>query len=406
MTGRPRILEVTALDATVYALLMPLLHRLSAAGYDVHVACSRSEESPDDSDIGFPLHPILFRRKFFSFLHIVSFVQLLRLLRRERFDVVHVHTPIASVIGRLAARVARVPHVVYTAHGFYFHDRMPRWRRRAIIWLERFLARWCTDLVLSQSLEDVETALRERIVRHRDDIVWIGNGIDIDCFRAERDLSTREEFGFTAEHFVVGFVGRIVREKGLDELIAAMAAVRERVPSARLLVIGAPLDGDRDVRTRLHLNELMEQLNLQGVVCFAGPRQDVPLLLRGMDLFVLPSHREGMPRSIIEAMASGLPVVATDIRGCREEVVQGVNGLLVPIRDPARLAEALVELLTDEARRRRMGLASRQLAEAQFREEEVLDRQIDALETLLKSKRSGVHRRAASSDRVAVDPRR
>jgi glycosyltransferase involved in cell wall biosynthesis len=389
MTGRPRILEVTALDATVHALLMPLLHRLSAAGYDVHVACSQSEGGPDDNDIGFPLHPILFRRKFFSFLHIVSFVQLLRLLRRERFDVVHVHTPIASVIGRLAARVACVPHVVYTAHGFYFHDRMPRRRRRAIIWLERVLARSCTDLVLSQSREDVETALRERIVRQRDDIVWIGNGIDIDCFRAERDLSTREEFGFSAEHFVVGFVGRIVREKGLDELITAMAAVRERVPSARLLVIGAPLDGDRDVRTRLHLNELVEQLDLQGVVCFAGPRQDVPLLLRGMDLFVLPSHREGMPRSILEAMATGLPVVATDIRGCREEVIHGINGLLVPIGDPAGLASAVVEILTDEAKRFAMGKESRTRAEQLFREEDALQRQIDALETLLKPKRIG-----------------
>lgn len=406
MTGRPRILEVTALDATVYALLMPLLHRLSAAGYDVHVACSRSEESPDDSDIGFPLHSIRFRRKLFSFLHIVAFLQLLRLLRRERFDVVHVHTPIASVIGRLAARVARVPHVVYTAHGFYFHDRMPPWQRRAVIWLERFLARWCTDLVFTQSREDLVTAIRERIVRRPEDVVWIGNGVDVARFSSQRDLSVREEFGFQPDHLLVGFVGRLVREKGLPELLRAISIARRRVPAVRLLVIGGTLESERDVRTRRLLHEIVDESNLGEAVCFAGPRIDVDRLLRGLDLFVLPSHREGMPRSIIEAMASGLPVVATDIRGCREEVVQGVNGLLVPAEDPARLAEALVELLTDEARRRRMGFASRQLAEAQFREEDALQRQIDALETLLKSKRSGVHRRAASPDRVAVDPRR
>jgi len=193
----------------------------------------------------------------------------------------------------------------------------------------------------------------------------------------------RARLGFTPKNRVIGFVGRLVREKGVVELFEAMARVATQFPEARLLVVGDTLKSDRDTQTIARLNRIITSERLDDVVRFTGFRDDIPDLLAIMDVFVLPSHREGMPRTILEAMAAGKPVVATNIRGCREEVVDEVTGLLVPVCDPEALAEAILRLLRDEELARRIGEAGRKRVQEEFDEADVLRRQVDAYQKLL-----------------------
>jgi len=389
MTKRIKVLQLCAIDVTARFLLLPLIRRLDAEGYEVHVASSPGEHLDFIAKLGFTTHPLRIDRAFISFRHPVSVVRLASLMRRERFDAVHVHTPVAAALGRIAAELARVPVVIYTAHGFYFHDLMPRWKRRPIIWVERLLGRCCTDLLFTVSCEDEKTAVRERIMERSRVICLNSIGVDLRSFGVPPDQDLREELSLKEEEKIVGFIGRLVREKGIEELLRAMGKVVREIPEAKLLVVGDTLRSDRDRRAKERLRRIIGENGLEGSIVFAGYREDVPALLSIIDLFVLPSYREGMPRTIIEAMAAGKPVVATDIRGCREEVVDGETGLLVPVRDPDALAEAIMRILADDDLARRMGEAGRKRAKDEFDEQAVLDRQIDAykraLEQALKS---------------------
>ena len=382
MEERIRILQVTAVDTTVRFLLLPLIGRLEDEGFEVHVACSHGPYVDELRGRGIPVHVIPIARRIVAWSHLRSLAHLVRLLRRERFNVVHVHTPVASVLGRIAARFVRAPHVVYTAHGFYFHDRMARWKRRLLVGVERLMGRCCTDLLLSQSAEDCDTAVRERIVP-AGKAKWIGNGVNVDRFALVPDPSLRERLGLEPDCEVVGFVGRLVGEKGVWELLDALAMLAPTRPALRLLVVGDTLESDRDRRTGNSLPHTIKTYGLQERIVFAGFQKDTSPYYALMSLFVLPSHREGMPRTILEAMAAGLPVIATNIRGCREEVIPEETGLLVPVGDAERLARAIERVLDDREGARRMGEAGRSRVAKHFREEQVLDRQVACLRRLL-----------------------
>ena len=376
---------MAAVDLTVAKLLLPLMVRLRAEGHTVEAACSDGPHARALRAQGWTVHAVPVPRSLHPLRAAHALAGLTRLLRRGRYAVVHVHTPVAAALGRAAARLARVPMVVYTAHGFYFHEGMRPWAYRAVAAAERALGRW-TDLLLCQSGEDAESAVRLGIVP-RQRVVWIGNGVDTARFAAaatpEARARARATLGLAPEARVVGFVGRLVREKGVLELLAAFARVRQGIPDARLLLVGDTLGSDRDRGTVAALRGLLEGHGLHGAVLFAGFREEVAEALAAMDVFALPSHREGMPRTILEAMAAGLPVVATAIRGCREEVVAGVTGELVPVGDAAVLADALARLLRDPALARRLGAAGRARARAEFDEGLVLERQVAAYRRLL-----------------------
>ena len=153
-------------------------------------------------------------------------------MRRERFDIVHVHTPVAAALGRIAAKLAQVPIVIYTAYSFYFHNLMPPWRRRPIIWIERWLGRCCTEMLFSQSAEDAKAAIQERIMPE-DKVVYIGNGVSLEAFGLPPNPNLRAELGLGKKDKVVGFIGRLVQEKGVLELLEAMQEVVRRGPSSK-----------------------------------------------------------------------------------------------------------------------------------------------------------------------------
>jgi glycosyltransferase involved in cell wall biosynthesis len=172
----------------------------------------------------------------------------------------------------------------------------------------------------------------------------------------------------------------LVREKGLVEFLEAAVELGTRFPQAYFLLVGERLPSDHDASIERELHDAQKILGARLVA--PGYRADVAELLGAMDLFCLPSYREGMPRSIIEAMMMDLPVVATDIRGAREEVIPGETGLLVPTRDAAALTRAMETLVSDPERSRQMGRAGRQRALGLYDERRVIARQIEIIGTL------------------------
>jgi glycosyltransferase involved in cell wall biosynthesis len=390
--SRPvRVLTLATVDTALAKLLRGIMAKLREEGYVSEAACADGPYVEQLRAEGFEVHTIPFQRRALSTAHFKAFGDLLRLIRSRDYDIVHVHTPVAQVLGRVAARWAGVPIILYTSHGFQFDIRRPAWARYAIRQLERFLARW-TDFIFTQSGEDADTAVRTGIA-DANRVIWIGNGIEMSLFHpGPRDESVRREFGLGPDDRVVAFVGRIVRHKGILELIEAMSLVRDKMPSAKLLVIGEKSFPDVAIKRVVEplIQEAIEGGGLRDAIRFTGFRDDVPRLLRAVDLMVLPSRGgEGMPRSIIEAMATGLPVVATNVRGSREEVVHGETGLLVPPRDSHRLAIAILEVLSNPTLAAEMGNRGRQRALELYDERLVLERQLCVYRQIVEKKRLG-----------------
>lgn len=385
MKRKTKLLLVTSVDITVEKFLMPLLTRLENEGFEIHIACSKGRYTPDIRARGFTVHSILIERRLISLSHIKSVWNLYLLMKKGRFQVVHVHTPIASVLGRTAARLAGVPIVVYTVHGFYFHENMHRLIRKALVGLERVMCR-ITTLVFTVSSEDAQTAVKEKICP-ANKVKWISNGVDIERFSVQAgSASIRAGYGISPDDKVAGFVGRFVKEKGIINLLEAMQKVVKLMPDAKLLIVGEKEESDRDKKIQEIITGMVNQGGLSSHVVFTGFIERVPEVLSIMDVFVLPSYREGLPISILEAMASGKPVIATDIRGCREEVVPGKTGLLVPVNNSGMLADAIINLLSDKKKALQMGLEGRRRVEELFDEKQTVEKQIQEYRNIIHEK--------------------
>ena len=273
---------------------------------------------------------------------------LLHLLRRQQFDILHSHLFHANVLGRLAARRAGVPVVVSTIH-------VAEPRRWHLI-LERWTAPLATQLVAVSA--GVRAHMVERAHLAAERILVIHNGVDVSPFSLVRGEFRRRE-GIPAGCTLITTVGRLDTQKGFPYLLKAAERVTLRHPDVRFLVVG---EGPR----RRDLVSLRDRLGLKERVRFLGFRTDVPQILTDSDLFVLPSLWEGFPIALLEAMAAGIAVVATDVPGVREVVADGETGLVVPRKDMGALAGALCRLLDDPDLRRRFARAGRRKVEGEF----------------------------------------
>jgi lipopolysaccharide/colanic/teichoic acid biosynthesis glycosyltransferase len=396
-TRRPRVVHVTTVDMSVRHLLLNQLLWLRDAGFDVAAVSAAGPDLEPVRRAGVPHFAVPFTRRMTPIADVTAFFALWRLFRREPFTIVHTHQVKAAMFAQLAARLAGVPLVVNTVHGFYFHDNTPRLKRTAWVLLERALAR-LSDALLSQNREDIDTAVQEGICAPGK-IEHIGNGIDVRRFdRAAVDPArleaTRHELGLAPDEQVVGFVGRLVVEKGVLELFDAIRSLRRQFPRVRLLMIG-PVDVER---TDAIQPATADTYGIGDVTVFTGYRHDMPELYALMHVCVLPSHREGMPRSPIEAASMGVPCVATAIRGCREVVREGETGWLVPVNDAPALAEGIGRILGDPAAATRMAARARSIACEYFDERLVFERVKAAYDRLLQQRtvasRAGIKRAA------------
>ncbi|RME40031.1 MAG: glycosyltransferase family 1 protein [Planctomycetota bacterium] len=294
----------------------------------------------------------------------------MRLLRRERFDLLHTHGSVIGVIGRTAALLARTPVVIHQVHGFHHHEHMAAWKRRLFILVERMMAQ-CTDRLLFQTEADLLECRRRRIAPARK-CVWIGNGIDLSRFRPAKRAPNDPP--------VVLCVARFEPVKNHEMLFEAVRILYERGMRFRLLLAGEGVEQTRWERW-------VRDRGFADRVRFLGYRDDVPALTAAADVCVLSSIKEGIPRAVMEAAACGRPMVATDVAGNRDALLDGKTGYLVPLGDAAAMAERIERLLRDEPLRRRMGEAGRRHAEQHFDENKVTERILAVYDEMLASPR-------------------
>ncbi len=351
---RERVLFVATVYTHLAAFHIPFMKLLQSWGYEVHAAASPDEGHKSEVEsIGVRCWDVPFVRSPVSPNNLVAYRKLKALLTKEHYDLIHVHTPMAAWLGRLAAKRTKQGPVLYTAHGFHFYKGAP-WP----YWLfyypaEQLAARWTDGLIVMNS-EDHEQAQKMGFKPGENLFFVHGVGVDLEQFSPvpKSRASVREELGLGDQDVVVTCVAEFTPTKNHAFLLAAWSRVTRDEPRAHLLLAG---EGQ--------LKKIMERkIEMESIpnVHFLGFRRDVPRLLQSADIFVLPSRREGLPRSIMEAMAAGKPVVATDVRGSRDLVENGVTGILVKLSDVVGLAQAILQLVHDPELRLRMGKAGRE----------------------------------------------
>jgi glycosyltransferase involved in cell wall biosynthesis len=365
-----KIIEITNVDFSLRHFLLPLMRAIRARGHDVVGACAEGPLLDGVRAEGFRVIAVPFVRRLSPVAHVRAFRALVAILRAEQPDIVHAHMPISGFLARLAARIAGVPTVAYTCHGFLFNYGASSRSRRLLSFVMEWTAARVTDIFLTVSEAEAADASRLRIAPSA---VAVRNGRNPAVFRPDpiARARIRAELGVPRDRVVVIAVSRLVWHKGYPELAAAMRSV----PEAELWVVGERLTSDRgeDMVALLRTAGLGYRLRMLGY------REDIPALLAAADIFTLPSRFEGLPMSVIEAMLTGLPVVATNVRGPDEQIDHDVTGLKVPPGDAAALGAALNRLARDPDMRARMGQAGRRNALERYDEAKVLARTLDLL---------------------------
>jgi len=320
----------------------------------------------------------LTRSGFVLLQEMAAYRTLKQVFRGEQPDLVHQVTIKPVIYGSFAARAAEVRAVVNAVPGmgFVFSHRGVRAAllRGAVNLLYRLAFTGLHMRVIFQNSEDVQAFLQRGILDKQQTVLIRGSGVDLSVYAgcmAAREAARRE-------HPVFVLLARMLRDKGVEEFARAAALLKQQYPQWRFL-----LAGDIDPGNPSSLDK--EQLRRLGEACgveWQGHVSEVPALLADCDVLVLPSYREGLPKTLLEAAAAGLPMVASDIAGCREVVTEGVTGMLVPPRTVTPLADAMRRLGEDPALRQRLGRAARQKAEAVFGIDDVVEHTFRVYEEL------------------------
>jgi glycosyltransferase involved in cell wall biosynthesis len=381
-----RVVHVISADMGVRFILLNQLLFLKNKGYEVTAVCSDGKWVKYVQEAGIPVKIIEITRNLNPYKDLLSLWRLFRYFRSEGFSLVHTHTPKAGFVGRIAAKMARIPVIIHTNPGFYFHENSGLLSRIFYVLLEKIAAS-CCDFIFCQNSEDVETAVRVGICE-ASKIKCIGNGVDISHFNPDqyssgKILAKKKELGIPSTSRVVGFVGRLVREKGVIEFLEAADIVTQKIPDVRFLAVG-PLEPEKSDRIQ---PSILKQLGHgKDVIMLAEMRTDIPDLLALMDIVTLPSYREGMPRLPMEAGLMKKPVVATNIRGCREVVKNGQTGILIPLKDSKNLAKAIIYMFGHPEEAQKMGINGRKRVKELFDEKEFFPRIEVEYQKLIKEK--------------------
>ena len=352
MTSRSlRIAHLTTVDMSLALLLRTELQVDREQGHEVFAVSAPGPWVTHVQELGVTHVPVPSLTRSWDLRRDAAAArELLAALRALRLDVLHTHNPKTGVLGRVLGRLAGIPVVVNTCHGLWLTPQDRRRKRALVLGAEAFAAA-AGHAELYQNDDDRRTM--SRFVRS-DKQRTVGNGVDLVRFTADPDVraKVRAELGVRDDEVLVGGVGRLVEEKGIREFVAAAAALRDR---ARFVWAG-PDDEDKPDAVRA----------AHGDVRFLGAWEDMPAFYSAIDVFALPSYREGFSRSGMEAAACGVASVLSDIRGCRELGLHGESLLLVPPRDAAALTAAVGRLVDDASLRGRLGAAAHLRATEDF----------------------------------------
>jgi glycosyltransferase involved in cell wall biosynthesis len=312
-------------------------------------------------------------KKYFRIFNLFAIFKLRKILKSENVEILHCHMHQSTIYGTIAAKLARVPIILSHVHGI---NRTKTWRRRLI---NSLLLRKVSK-VLTVGEATREDVLRSNPSLHHQQVVSIGNSVDYEQYANVQISKTqaKKDLGLDEESFVFGTVGRLAATKGHPYLIRAFAKVKQKLPSAHLLIIG---------KGRLYdeLKELTIKMDISEFVHLPGYREDIPQILRAMDVFVLSSLAEGLPRSLLEAMASGIPCVATLVSGVPEIFDGDKFGFAVPSKDEDRLAETMLKLAQmPEGPRKELIDSAKKRVRVDYSHEVVIERLENIYETEIR----------------------
>jgi glycosyltransferase involved in cell wall biosynthesis len=379
-----KIAFVTAIESSFITIFYNQFRNLQKQGYQLTAVSSL--EFPENREffkkLGVEFIELPIRRKITPFADLVSLFRLYRLFKQKRFDLVHTQMPKATLLGALAGWMAGIP-VVNTGRPL-FREMTPGMKRRFFILIEKLAARF-TNLILLENPMDEKIYL-ELGIAPKSKLFIQGNGIDLSRFNPEKIPrqeieKLRRELGIPESARVLGIVARYVLEKGYPELFTAFKELLKKYPDLFLLAATLQLPSD----TGTVPWDLPAKMGIAQNTLLLKNRSDMERLYLLMDIFVLPTHRDCFPRSMVEAAAMARPIVASDITGCRVLVQNEKTGLLVPPKNPEALARAIERLLQNPALAKAMGANARNFALENLDEQKVCARISDCYQTLLCS---------------------
>ena len=340
-----KVLYVTTVSRTINAFLIPHINMLLDNGYEVHCACSI--DKPVDKELqrrGVKIFEVPFSRNPLGIGNIKAFIKLEELQRINDYDIVHVHTPIAAIYGRLLKLNFPSLRIIYTAHGYHFLKGGSKLGWILYYPIEKIMAKF-TDVTININKEDYE--ITKEKLKPKKCYLLNGVGLDLDKYKklsSKEIQEKRKEFGLKDKDFVVLMVAEINKNKNHIQLINAMDILKDKYPNIKVLCIG-----DGTLKESLEKQIILR--NLQNNIFILGYRLDVNKLINISDIGILLSRREGLPRNIMEFMACGRKVIATDIRGCRDLICDETIGTLVNVDDYESTAKAIEKyyILSDKS---------------------------------------------------------
>ncbi|AGX06501.1 capsular polysaccharide biosynthesis protein [Bacillus sp. NRRL B-14911] len=346
-----KILFVTTVSSTVDAFLIPHIRLLVRQGHQVDVAFNIIREvNPELIKLGCEIHDIKFQRSPLKKQNLNAYKKIKKIVKNIGYDIIHTHTPIASLLTRVACRKMSNLKILYTAHGFHFFKGAPIKNWLLFYPMEKIAAKY-TDAIITMNEEDYVFANKFKL-KSKNSIYKIhGVGIELNKFSvqdSERKSSLRREYSYNNEDFILFFAAELNYNKHQDLLINAVYQIINKIPNVKLLLAGeGPLKDS--------YRELANKFGISDSVNFLGYRNDIPNLLAISDIGVSSSRREGLPVNILEAMATGLPIIATECRGNRDLVHEGENGYILRENDIEGFARAIEELYKSQNLRKTFG---------------------------------------------------
>lgn len=384
MDKKIKICHVTSIDFTLKFMLQNKLRFLKNQGYEVYAVCSPGKWIKDIESHGIKVKTTTIKRKIAIISDLILFWKLFFFFKKEKFHIVHTHTLKPEFWAQIAAKLAGVPIIVNTIHGFIFGEKSSL-KQRFFIFLQRIAARY-SDVIFSVSKAMINIAIEKKVYKPHL-LRYLGRDIDTNRFNASRFskefiLNKKKQLGIEPNKKIIGIVARLVQEKGYLELFQAFRKVLDKFPNTLLLIVGP---GEPEKRDAID-PKIVKRYNIQNNVIFLGERTDVDEIYSLIDIFVLPTHREGVGASILEASSMEKPVIVSKIGGCPEAVEHEKTGILIPLKDVEKLYQAIIYLFNNPEKAREMGTLGRRKILKEFNQALIFDRMKTEYERLIKEK--------------------
>ncbi len=343
-----KVLFVATVQSHIMNFHIPYLKLWQDKGYEVHVATNMDTKKYNNVEeiiSNIIWNNIDFDRSPFSKNTFVALKQLIDIMNENRYELVHVHTPVGGILGRMAAKITNTKNVVYTAHGLHFYKGAPKKNWLIYYPIEKIMARY-TDAIITINEEDYQLVKNKFKTRIRGNVFKInGVGIDLNKYNTSdtKNIAFKRNLGLDENDFVLSIIGELNDNKNQIQLIKSVQYLKKHCDcnNIKCLVIG---DGENKDK----LNKYIEDNNLRDVIYILGFRNDIPNLINITDVLVSMSKREGLPKNIMEGMVSGKAIICTNIRGNRDLIKNKINGFLVDVDDIENTKKAIVKLICNK----------------------------------------------------------